>query len=34
VLHAHRRIAERIASDPEAYEAVRQITLELRGGRG
>ena len=33
VLHAHRRIAERIASDPEAYEAVRQITIELRGGR-
>jgi chromosomal replication initiator protein len=34
VLHAHRRTAERIASDPEAYEAVRRITLELRGGQG
>ena len=34
VLHAHRRTAERIASDPEAYEAVRRLTLELRGGRG
>jgi chromosomal replication initiator protein len=34
VLHAHRRTAERIASDPEAYEAVRRITLELRTGRG
>jgi chromosomal replication initiator protein len=34
VLYAHRRTAERIASDPEAYEAVRRLTLELRGGRG
>jgi chromosomal replication initiator protein len=34
VLHAHRRTAERIASDPEAYDAVRRITLELRGGQG
>jgi chromosomal replication initiator protein len=34
VLHAHRRTTERIASDPEAYEAVRRLTLELRGGRG
>jgi chromosomal replication initiator protein len=31
VLHAHRRTSERIASDPEAYEAVRRITVELRG---
>jgi chromosomal replication initiator protein len=34
VLHAHRRTAERIASDPNAFEAVRRLTLELRGGRG
>jgi chromosomal replication initiator protein len=34
VLHAHRRTVERIASDPDAYEAVRQITIELRDGRG
>jgi chromosomal replication initiator protein len=34
VLHAHRRTAERIASDPEAYETVRRLTLELRDGRG
>jgi chromosomal replication initiator protein len=34
VLHAHRRTAERIASDPEAYDAVRRITLELRDGQG
>jgi chromosomal replication initiator protein len=34
VLHAHRRTAERIASDPEAYETVRRLTIELRGGRG
>jgi chromosomal replication initiator protein len=31
VLHAHRRTAERIASDPEAYEAVRRLTVALRG---
>ncbi|MFL5248890.1 MAG: chromosomal replication initiator protein DnaA [Myxococcales bacterium] len=31
VLHAHRRTAERIASDPEAYEAVRRLTAALRG---
>ena len=34
VLHAHRRTAERIASDPEAYETVRRLTVELRGGQG
>jgi len=33
VLHAHRRTTERIASDPEAYDAVRRITLDLRGGQ-
>ena len=32
VLHAHRRTAERIASDPDAYETVRRITSDLRGG--
>ena len=32
VLHAYRRTAERIASDPEAYEAVRKLT-ETLGGR-
>jgi chromosomal replication initiator protein len=31
VLHAHRRTAERIASDPEAYDAVRRLTVALRG---
>jgi chromosomal replication initiator protein len=34
VLHAHRRTADRIASDPDAYEAVRRLTLELHGGQG
>jgi chromosomal replication initiator protein len=32
VLHACRRTAERIASDPEAYDAVRRLT-EALGGR-
>jgi chromosomal replication initiator protein len=32
VLHACRRVAERIAVDPEAYEAVQRLTTEL-GGR-
>jgi chromosomal replication initiator protein len=31
VIHACRRTAERIASDPEAYETVRRLTAELRG---
>jgi chromosomal replication initiator protein len=34
VLHAHRRTAERIASDPEAYETVRRLTVALRGDQG
>jgi len=34
VLHAHRRTAERIASDPDAYETVHRLTIELRGGQG
>ena len=29
VLHAHRRTAERIAGDREAYEAVRRLTEAL-----
>jgi chromosomal replication initiator protein len=33
VLHACRRTAERIASDPDAYDAVRRLTQELGGGR-
>jgi chromosomal replication initiator protein len=32
VLHACRRTAERIASDPEAFTAVRRLTEELAGG--
>jgi chromosomal replication initiator protein len=32
VLHACRRVAERIAVDPEAYQAVQRLTAEL-GGR-
>jgi chromosomal replication initiator protein len=31
VLHACRRTAERIASDPEAFAAVRRLTDELAG---
>jgi chromosomal replication initiator protein len=33
VLHACRRTAERMASDPEAYEAVRALTEELAAHR-
>jgi chromosomal replication initiator protein len=29
VLHACRRTAERMASDPEAYEAVQRLSREL-----
>jgi chromosomal replication initiator protein len=32
VLYAHRRTAERMAGDPEAFEAVRRLTESLRGG--
>jgi chromosomal replication initiator protein len=32
VLHACRRTAERIAGDPEAYEAVRRLTESIRRG--
>jgi chromosomal replication initiator protein len=32
VLHACRRTTQRIASDPDAYEAVRALTERLRGG--
>ena len=32
VMHACRRTAERIASDPEAYDAIRRLT-EALGGR-
>jgi chromosomal replication initiator protein len=31
VLHACRRTAERISSDPEAYATVRRLTAELKG---
>jgi chromosomal replication initiator protein len=31
VLHAYRRTADRIATDPEAYEAVRRLTQRLGG---
>jgi chromosomal replication initiator protein len=31
VMHAYKRTAERMASDPEAYEAVRRITERLGG---
>jgi chromosomal replication initiator protein len=31
VMHACRRTAERMASDPEAYDTVRRLTAELRG---
>jgi chromosomal replication initiator protein len=31
VMHACRRTAERIAQDPEAYEAVRRLTEQLGG---
>jgi chromosomal replication initiator protein len=31
VMHAYKRTAERIARDPEAYEAVRRITERLGG---
>ena len=31
VLHAYRRTAERMAADPEAYEAVRRLADALRG---
>jgi chromosomal replication initiator protein len=33
VLHACRRTAERMASDPEAYDTVRRLTAELGGRR-
>jgi chromosomal replication initiator protein len=33
VLHAYRRTAERIAADPDAYEAVRRLTADLKGER-
>ena len=33
VMHACRRTAERIAEDPEAYEAVRRLTETLGGPR-
>jgi chromosomal replication initiator protein len=33
VLHACRRTAERIATDPDAYDAVRRLTEDLGGGR-
>ena len=32
VMHACRRTAERIAADPEAYDAVRRLTEELADG--
>jgi chromosomal replication initiator protein len=31
VLHAYRRTAQRIAGDPDAFEAVRRLTESLRG---
>ena len=31
VLYAHRKTAERMAGDPEAFEAVRRLTESLRG---
>ena len=31
VLHAYRRTAQRMAGDPEAFEAVRRLTESLRG---
>jgi chromosomal replication initiator protein len=33
VLHAYRRTAERIAADPDAFEAVRRLTADLKGER-
>jgi len=33
VLHAYRRTAERIAADPDAFDAVRRLTAELKGER-
>ena len=33
VMHACRRTAERMASDPEAYDTVRRLTTELGGRR-
>ena len=33
VMHACRRTAERIAADPDAYDAVRRLTAELKGER-
>jgi chromosomal replication initiator protein len=33
VMHACRRTAERMASDPEAYDTVRRLTAELGGRR-
>ena len=34
VLHAYKRTAERIAGDPDAFEAVRRLTEELRHAGG
>jgi chromosomal replication initiator protein len=36
VMHACRRVADRLAADPEAYAAARRVTTELgvHGGRG
>jgi chromosomal replication initiator protein len=31
VMHACRRVGERLASDPEAFEVVRRLTEELAG---
>ena len=33
VMHACRRTAERLASDPEAYDTVRRLAEELGGSR-
>jgi hypothetical protein len=32
-MHACRRTAERMASDPEVYETVRRLTSQLGGRR-
>jgi chromosomal replication initiator protein len=33
VLHAYRRTAERIASDPKAFEIVQRLTASLNAGQ-
>jgi chromosomal replication initiator protein len=33
VMHACRRTAERMATDPDAYDAVRRLTQDLGGAR-